>query len=82
MLFLVAHTLHLFMLFVQSNATSNPTQNRSNFVNTCSMAVLEGAFQGRCASQVSPLYVHVTDLLRSLRFHVVWFFSTRSQMRR
>ncbi|XP_050492939.1 putative protein kinase C delta type homolog isoform X2 [Bombus huntii] len=31
---------------------------------------------------VSPLYVHVTDLLRSLRFHVVWFFSTGSQMRR
>lgn len=45
-------------------------------------AVLEGAFQGRCASQISASHIYVADVLRSLWFHVIRLFSTRCQMRR
>lgn len=53
------------MPFVRSNAIPSPTQNRSNSVKILVQycAVLEGAFQGRCASQISPSHIYVSDVL-------------------
>lgn len=86
-LWMFFENIRLFQQFTPKSTFTNvssPTQNRSNSVKILVQycAVLEGAFQGRCASQISPSHIYVSDVLWSLWFHVIRLFSTRCQMRR
>lgn len=67
-LFFVRHRNYaLCYIFIQLSFNMfSRLQNHSNSVDACSMAVLEGAFQGRCASQVPYPHIHVAHILRSI----------------